>query len=66
MHHAFHAVLPTGEITGITHPAFFLPEKVADYFFLKKEFYPEEKWRKFHKDKLVRRRFKRWVRRLFK
>ncbi len=65
-HHAHHANLPTGEITGITHPIFFLPEKEADYFFLKKEFYLEEKWTKFEKDKFLRRRFKRWLRSLFK
>jgi hypothetical protein len=65
-HHAHHANLPTAEITEILHPLFFLPEKDADYFFLKKEFYLEEKWRKFEKDKLLRRRFKRWLRNLFK
>jgi hypothetical protein len=64
--HAYHANLPTGEVTEVTHPLFFLPEKDADYFFLKKEFYLEEKWRKFEKDKLLRRRFKRWLRNLFK
>lgn len=64
--HAHHAALPTGEILEITHPLFFLPEKDADYFFLKKEFYLEEKWLKFEKDKFLRRRFKRWVRNLFK
>jgi hypothetical protein len=65
-HHAHHANLPTAEITEILHPLFFLPEKDADYFFLKKEFYLEEKWRKFEKDKLLRRRFKNWLRNLFK
>ena len=64
--HSHHAGLPTGEIKEITHPAFFLPEKEADYFFLKKEFYLEEKWKKFEKDKLLRRRFKNWIRNLFK
>jgi hypothetical protein len=63
--HAYHANLPTGNITEIVHPVFYLPEKEADYFFLKKEFYLEEKWRKFEKDKLLRRRFKRWIRGLF-
>ena len=65
LHHAHHANLPKGEITVITHPVFFLPEKEADYFFLKKEFYLEEKWAKFEKDKLLRRRLKRWIRSLF-
>ncbi len=63
--HSHHANLPTGEISEITHPLVFLPEKEADYFFLKKEFYLEEKWRKFKKDKLFRRKFKRWARNLF-
>ncbi len=65
-HHAHHAELTTEEIISITHPEFFIPEKKADYFFLKKEFYLEEKWKKFEKDKLLRRRFKKWVRSLFK
>lgn len=66
LRHSYHAGLPTGELAEITHPLFFLPEKKADYFFLKKEFYLEEKWRKFEKDKLFRRRFKRWLKSLLK
>ncbi len=64
--HAYHANLPTSEINEIVHPLYFLPERKADYFFLKKEFYLEEKWQQFAKNKLLRRRFKRWVRNLFK
>lgn len=64
--HAHHANLPTADIENIKHPVFFLPEKEADYFFLKKEFYLDDKWRKFEKDKLLRRRFKNWIRNLFK
>lgn len=65
-HHAHHANLPTEEITEIIYPESFLPQKEADYFFLKKEFYLEDKWKKFEKDKLLRRRFKRWLKSLFK
>ncbi len=64
--HAHHANLPAGEIIEMQDPLFFLAEKEADYFFLKKEFYLDEKWKKFEKDKLLRRRFKKWVRKLFK
>ncbi len=65
-HHAHHANLPLGEISEIIHPDYFLPEKEADYFILKKEFYLKEKWRQFEKDKLWRRRFKKWIKGLFK
>lgn len=65
-HNTYAANLPLQEITKISHPVYFVPEKEADYFILKKEFYLEDKWRKFEKDKLLRRRFKKWIRNFFK
>ena len=62
--HSFHANLPLKKLTEIIHPVNFLPEDEADYFFLKKEFYLEEKWTRYNKDKLLRRRLKRWLRSL--
>ncbi|WP_188316193.1 nucleotide-diphospho-sugar transferase [Chitinophaga agrisoli] len=62
-----HAALPTGVLPRpLVHPDLVIPEKDADYFFLAKDFFLAEKWRKFEKDKLLRRRFKRWARNLFK
>lgn len=60
--HSFHANLPLQPLNEIIHPVSFLPEDEADYFFLKKEYYLEEKWTQYHKDKLIRRRLKRWLR----
>ncbi len=57
------SMLPTGEITEIIHPVYFTPEKDADYYFLRKEFDLDAKWRRHNK---LKRRFKRWVRGLFK
>ena len=59
------ANLPLQQLPEITHPIYFLPDKEADYFFQSKEFNLDEKWRKYEKDKLLRRRFKRWVRSFF-
>lgn len=59
--HAIHANIPLGSVTNITHPISFLPEGEADYFFLKKEFYLEEKWKQYYKNKTLRRRIKRWL-----
>lgn len=56
------ANLPVDSLGELTHPLYFLPEKDADYFFLKKEFYLEEKWRRYNKRT---KRFKRWVKHLF-
>lgn len=60
--HNFHANMPLQQIGEITHPSCFLPQDDADYYFLKKEFYLEDKWRQYHKNKSLRRRFKRWLR----
>ena len=59
--HNFHGNLPLGEVREIKHPVSFLPEDEADYFFLKKEFYLDEKWVQYHKDQTWRRRIKRWI-----
>jgi hypothetical protein len=56
---------PTGEISGIIHPAEILPDKEADYFLFNHEFKLDERRQKKEKDKLLRRRFKRWFRSLF-
>ncbi|GAA0558640.1 nucleotide-diphospho-sugar transferase [Chitinophaga japonensis] len=62
-----HANLPAGNLEKpLAHPQYFTPEKAADYFFLDRDFGLTEKWRNFKKDQLPRRRFKRWLRNLFK
>ncbi|MGN6491566.1 MAG: hypothetical protein ACTHLE_06175 [Agriterribacter sp.] len=64
--HTFHANLPTGEMDKpIKHPVYIVPEKEADYFFLKKDFHLEPRWEKVRKDNLPRRRFKRWIKSFF-
>lgn len=60
------ANLPTGELINITHPEYIAADKEADYFFQNIEFKLDEKRLKMQKDKLLRRRFKRWVRSLFR
>lgn len=57
---ATYARLPLQEITEITHPKYFLPEKQADYFTFNKELNLEERKRKHYS---LRRRFKRWLKR---
>lgn len=56
------AMLPVAEITEIVHPRYFLPEKEADYYFLRKEFDLDAKWRRHNKWK---RRLKRWIKSRF-
>jgi hypothetical protein len=56
------ANLPTGEITEIIHPEYFLPDIEADYFFIKKEFNLDERWMRYNKKT---KRFKRWVKKFF-
>lgn len=64
--HTCHADLPTGNIDKpIKHPVYTVPQKEADYFFLKKDFYLEPQWEKLRKNNLPRRRFKRWLRSFF-
>ncbi|WP_153796287.1 nucleotide-diphospho-sugar transferase [Foetidibacter luteolus] len=58
-----HADLAVGEIEHITHPICMYPQKAADYYFIKKEFGLEERWKRYNKKT---KRFKRWVRGLFK
>lgn len=53
---------PLQELTEITHPKYFLPEKDADYEILEKEFKLAERKKKHFS---LRRRFKRWLRRQF-
>ena len=57
------AALPTVEMEEIMHPLYFVPEKEADYFFMKKEFNLEERWKKYNRNI---KRFKRWMRNLLK
>jgi hypothetical protein len=56
---------PTREISSITDPAEILPDREADYFLFNHEFRLDERRQKMEKDKLLRRRFKRWLRALF-
>jgi len=54
-----HAGIPVQELEGeIVHPAVFLPEPEADYYFLKKEHDLEARWRNYRKPK---QRLKRWL-----
>lgn len=57
-----HAALPVDELTTLTHPVYFLPEKAADYFFLEKEFDLGRKWKRHRK---LKNRMKRWMKSLF-
>ncbi len=57
------ARLPTGTLNEIIHPVCFLPEKEADYFFLRKEFDLDIRWKRHNK---LKRRFKRWITGLFR
>jgi hypothetical protein len=61
-----HAALPLAHLNKpIVHPTYIVPQKEADYFFLKKDFWLEKKWAAYNKDQLLRRRFKRWVKSIF-
>jgi hypothetical protein len=55
----------TGEISDIQHPSEMSPDKEADYFLFSHEFKLDELRQKKEKDKLLRRRFKKWFRGLF-
>jgi hypothetical protein len=57
---------PMGELKHIVHPNTVIPDKEADYFLYNHEFKLDEKRLKIQKDKLLRRRIKRWFRELFK
>ena len=57
--------LPTGNIEFLKHPDEIIPDKEADYYFMNIEFKLEEKRAKLEKDKLPRRRIKRWFSSLF-
>lgn len=54
--------IPSEELEEIIHPIYFVPEKEADYNFIKKEFSLEEKWRRYNKKT---KRLKRWFKRVF-
>ena len=56
---------PLGEIKNILHPDFTVADKEADYFLFNLEFRLDEKRLKIAKDKLLRRRIKKWFRGLF-
>ena len=56
---------PLGEIRNIVHPQNIIADKKADYFLFNLEFRLDEKRLKAEKDKLFRRRFKKWIRGLF-
>jgi hypothetical protein len=58
-----YANCPLEEIAEITYPKYILPAKQADYAVLDYEFKIEERTRKHN---LLRRRFKRWLKRQFK
>jgi hypothetical protein len=58
------AGIPLEEISEVTHPKFMLPEKEADRLVLLHEFGPTIEYLKKHNS--ARRRFKRWLRSLFK
>ena len=55
-----------GEIGDLRHPATIAPDSEADYFLFNQEFKLDEKHRREEKDKLYRRRVKKWFRELFK
>jgi hypothetical protein len=55
-----------GELTSLVHPRLMVPDKEADYFLLNNEFGLDEKRLQLQKDQLLRRRFKKWFRELFK
>jgi hypothetical protein len=59
------AMQPLGEMQNIIHPGEMIPDKEADYFLFNLEFKLDEKRLKIQKDKMLRRRFKRWLRGLF-
>lgn len=56
------ANIPLEELNEIIHPTYFIPEKEADYAFIKREFNLEEKWRRYNKKT---KRFKRWLKKFF-
>lgn len=56
------ANLPVSEIGEITHPHYFLPEKEADYFILRKDFDLDIRWKRYHK---LKNRFRRWLKEKF-
>jgi hypothetical protein len=56
---------PTIEINTVIHPIEILADKEADYFSFNHEFKLDERRQKKEKDKLFRRRFKKWIRGLF-
>jgi hypothetical protein len=55
-----------GEIKHVVHPHDMIADKEADYFLFNHEFKLDEKRLKIEKDKLTRRRFKKWLRGLLK
>jgi len=57
---------PLEEIKEIIHPKYMLPEKEADMNVLMEEFHIEEKLEFIRRHNLKRRRFKRWLKSLFK
>lgn len=58
-----YANLPLEEMTEITSPRFFLPEKKADYAVFVHDFDLERRWKKHNK---IKYRFKRWIAGIFK
>jgi hypothetical protein len=52
----------TGELWDIQHPLHFVPEKQADYYFFRKEYDLDIKWKRHNK---LKSRFRRWVKGLF-
>ncbi|MFC6102657.1 nucleotide-diphospho-sugar transferase [Olivibacter domesticus] len=60
-----YSAIPIGKLDDIIHPIYFTPNKAADYYFLSRELQIEEKMKRYKKDQLLRRRIKRWFKKLF-
>lgn len=60
-----YSAIPIEKLEHIIHPVYFVPNKAADYYFLSRELQIDEKMKKYKKDQLLRRRIKRWCKKLF-
>jgi hypothetical protein len=60
-----YSAIPIEKLDHIIHPVYFTPNKAADYYFLSRELQIEEKMKWHKKDQLLRRRIKRWFKKLF-
>jgi hypothetical protein len=55
---SYYANNPLQEISQITYPKYFLPEKRADYLVFNHDFKLDERWKKYNS---FRRKVKRWI-----